>query len=640
MHRILNLKKYCKKKLSSFLENDDLELHRTSQTLWEGIKKVTKQCIKSFGIKHISWRRSALKQLERKRNNFLRSKPPIATRIMILARIDNMIETLQQELVEIAALKSGVTWREKGKKSAKYLKSIHQHRTAQQYMPGLRDPTISTSTTPELPAVSQDSATMQTIAQRFYQRLYSTDDVDDKSIGAYLNEVTPTSTLTEEDSDLLTAPITLQELQNHASRLSSQSSPGSDGLGYPYLALLFSIQKLGQLVLTVYSDALDSIFPESWQDIRVRLLPKKGDLSLLKNWCPISLINCDAKIFTRILAKRLGGVINNILNVYQTGFILGRFIGDNGFAMSMILDQSRGLDHPGVGILLDQEKAYDRVHPQYLKRVLEYFDFPTSFIQCISTLFFDNSVYININGFFTETITQQRGLRQVDPLSPLLFNLAMEPFLLHILQEDGFNGYNSTDGPSETISTTTTAATTNTTIKCLAYADDVCVLLDQPEEPGLLLYHMQRYADVSNAKFNEDKSEAFLLNGKLDIEWKGLLESHNIRKFYHDGASDILRYLGFRFPFGSTQRQILESQLICSVRTQCQLYSQRQLSIQGRSTVCNILILSKIWYCLRLLQPTKKFFQQLKSLISIYLAKENPKIEEGAIIYADRIWRS
>ncbi|KAI9349940.1 hypothetical protein BD770DRAFT_413155 [Pilaira anomala] len=175
-------------------ENDNLELRITPQTLWDGIK-----------------RRLLNNVLNRlKRNNFLRSKPPIATRIMILPRIDNMIEALQQELVEIAALKSGVNWREKCEKSAKYLKSIHQHRTAQQYMP---DSIIA-------------------------------DDVDDKSIGAYLNEVTPTSTLTEEESDLLTSPITLHELQTQASRLSSQSSPGSDGLGYSYLALLFLLRNL------------------------------------------------------------------------------------------------------------------------------------------------------------------------------------------------------------------------------------------------------------------------------------------------------------------------------------------------------------------------------------------------------------
>ncbi|KAG1067861.1 hypothetical protein G6F61_013339 [Rhizopus arrhizus] len=192
-------------------------------------------------------------------------------------------------------------------------------------------------------------------------------------------------------------------------------------------------------------------------------------------------------------------MMNNILNEYQTGFIPGRFIGDNGFALSMILDESRGLDYSGVGILLDQEKAYDRVHPLHLRRVLQRLHFPSTIITCILILFFENQVYVNVNGFFTDPITQQRGLRQGDPLSPLLFNLALEPFLLHLLQEDGLSGYQSPAVPS---------VNPTPTIKCLAYADDICVFLDNPDELGLLHYHMQRYSDVSNAKFNEDKSEA------------------------------------------------------------------------------------------------------------------------------------
>lgn len=130
--------------------------------------------------------------------------------------------------------------------------------------------------------------------------------------------------------------------------------------------------------------------------------------------------------------------MDRILNPFQTGFIPGRFIGDNGMAMSMILDESRGMNYTGVGILLDQEKAYDRVHPLYLRRVLERFHFPTATIDCIQKLFFDNQVHVNVNGFFTDCVHQERGLLQGDPLSPLLFNLAMEPLLLHILQDDGF----------------------------------------------------------------------------------------------------------------------------------------------------------------------------------------------------------
>jgi hypothetical protein len=82
----------------------------------------------------------------------------------------------------------------------------------------------------------------------------------------------------------------------------------------------------------------------------------------------------------------------------------GRFIGDNGLMLHLLLQQARYLNYPGIGLLLDQEKAYDRVHPQYLLKVLDAFGFSSRFTQCISNLFFGNLVQVNVNGFFSPTV--------------------------------------------------------------------------------------------------------------------------------------------------------------------------------------------------------------------------------------------
>lgn len=105
-------------------------------------------------------------------------------------------------------------------------------------------------------------------------------------------------------------------------------------------------------------------------------------------------------------------------------------------------------------------------------------------------------MYVNINGFFTDATIQQSGLRQGDPLPQLLFNLAMESLFLHILQETCFSGYRFPEVPS---------ISDSLVVKRMAYADDICVFLDDTVELGLLHYYMQRYSDVSNAKFNEKK---------------------------------------------------------------------------------------------------------------------------------------
>ncbi|KAI9336053.1 hypothetical protein BD770DRAFT_374066, partial [Pilaira anomala] len=144
---------------------------------------------------------------------------------------------------------------------------------------------------------------------------------------------------------------------------------------------------------------------------------------------------------------------------------------------------------------------------------------------------------------------------------------------------------------------------------------------------------MARYAQVSNAKFNTDKSEAVALNGKRDDErWASWLSDYDISSYIHDKSPGVFRYLGFRFPFSSTQRKCLETELLTNIRTQCHLYSQRQLSIKGRVTVANVLILSKLWYVLRLFKPTKNFFTLVRSAIYQFVwQKKTPSLRKELI---------
>ena len=62
----------------------------------------------------------------------------------------------------------------------------------------------------------------------------------------------------------------------------------------------------------------------------ILLIPKKNkDKSLLENLRPISLLNNNYKILTKSIAKRLEKVLPKIINPNQTGYIKGRFIGEN-----------------------------------------------------------------------------------------------------------------------------------------------------------------------------------------------------------------------------------------------------------------------------------------------------------------------
>ena len=72
----------------------------------------------------------------------------------------------------------------------------------------------------------------------------------------------------------------------------------------------------------------------------LNLLPKKDkDLRNLANWRPVSLLNTDYKILTKILAIRLQKVIPNVINTDQVGYMSGknRYIGENIRILSDIL---------------------------------------------------------------------------------------------------------------------------------------------------------------------------------------------------------------------------------------------------------------------------------------------------------------
>ncbi|CEP07268.1 hypothetical protein [Parasitella parasitica] len=90
-----------------------------------------------------------------------------------------------------------------------------------------------------------------------------------------------------------------------------------------------------------------------------------------------------------------------------------------------------------IGLLLDQEKTYNCVHPIYLYAVFLRFGFLIALVDSISHLFFDTHLVVKVNGFLSPRVPQLRGLKQ----SPILFSLALEPLLRKIFQGPQLSGY-------------------------------------------------------------------------------------------------------------------------------------------------------------------------------------------------------
>ncbi|KAG1130457.1 hypothetical protein G6F37_014146 [Rhizopus arrhizus] len=77
---------------------------------------------------------------------------------------------------------------------------------------------------------------------------------------------------------------------------------------------------------------------------------------------------------------------------HQLGFMPGRFIGENGRILQLAMTAASISRSSAVGMLLDQEKAYDRVHPDYLSQVLSRFGVPPQLNNSIMNLFFSTQI--------------------------------------------------------------------------------------------------------------------------------------------------------------------------------------------------------------------------------------------------------
>ena len=135
----------------------------------------------------------------------------------------------------------------------------------------------------------------------------------------------------------------------------------------------------------------------------LNIIPKKDkDIRYLKNWRPLSLLNTNYKIIAKVLASRMQRILHKIINNDQSGYIKGRYIGEN---IRKILEVISFMDEKklsGILLQLDFEKAFDSMSWQFLFKTLEKFNFGPKFISFIKTIYNKPLCCVTNNGYHSE----------------------------------------------------------------------------------------------------------------------------------------------------------------------------------------------------------------------------------------------
>jgi hypothetical protein len=159
----------------------------------------------------------------------------------------------------------------------------------------------------------------------------------------------------------------------------------------------------------------------------VVLIPKKDNPQRVTDFKLISLTHSIAKIVTKILANRLGPELDHLISINQASFIRKRCIHDNFVFVQQVIRQLHKKKDTTLFIKLDIAKAFDSVNWPFLIQVMTHLGLGQRWRDWITTLWNTSSSSFLVNGVPGNRIIHCRGVRQEDPLSPMLFLLAIEP---------------------------------------------------------------------------------------------------------------------------------------------------------------------------------------------------------------------
>ena len=165
--------------------------------------------------------------------------------------------------------------------------------------------------------------------------------------------------------------------------------------------------------------------PSELTQAQVILLFKKGDKSKLSNYRPISLLNTNYKLLTVILQKRLSQVLDQHLQTTQYGFRQKRSTIQALHYVRRIIEKGEKTNTKTLLVLLDWEKAFDKVIHTKLFEALTRMNVPTKYVNVIKEIYRQPSFKVAMEGRESTWTNQQTGIRQGCPLSPYLFLIVM-----------------------------------------------------------------------------------------------------------------------------------------------------------------------------------------------------------------------
>ena len=496
-----------------------------------------------------------------------------------------------------AQVRSRVRWVEEGEKSSAYFFRLEKKRSADRRISALResDGTIISGVDDLCRSISA-----------FYSDLFSSAPTDAAACESLLGNIC--STLTPEQASSCEGPLSVEECFSALSGMAKRKAPGSDGLPMEFFVKFWDVLG-GDLVCVLNSCYRDGVLSLSQRSGVISLSFKKGDRLDIRNWRPISLLNVDYKLASRVIAGRLLKVIHLVVEKDQTCGVPGRFIGENVALLRDVAEYATLTNAPVAILSLDQEKAFDRVEWAFMRQTLQAMGFGESFIGWVDLFYHHVCSVVNVNGYLSEPFFLSRGVRQGCPLSPLLYVLVSEVLAVSIRANPRIRGL-SLPGASAPLSPIS------------QYADDTSIIVTTDDAISATFETYSIFERGSGSKLNLSKSKGL---------WLGSWSGRQDPPVNLDWCSTKIKVLGVFIGVGDLE-ELNWRPRITAVENVLSSWRQRRLSFCGRALVINALALSRIWYVAALVHMPEWVVKELNTLVFNFFWKGKRDLVSRSVV--------
>ena len=153
--------------------------------------------------------------------------------------------------------------------------------------------------------------------------------------------------LNTEESKAIEGPIKYEEVALLLKAMSNNRSPGSDGFSAEFFKMFW--KKIGYFIIrSINYGFIKGELSATQREGIITCIPKDNKpRHFIKNYRPISVLNCVYKIASGVIAHRIKSTIHKIINADQTGFIAERYIGENTRLVYDIMQYTEENNIPG-----------------------------------------------------------------------------------------------------------------------------------------------------------------------------------------------------------------------------------------------------------------------------------------------------